>query len=134
MGFLNFFRKKTKQPILTIQEAEKRLRLSFADDYKSIVKQKFPKEYCYATIMGISDKPFLDVVTMTKIAREEYPNIPFNMYVIANLGIDYFYMLQDQSGTIYECHASIGIRKAYNNLAAYIQYLEDNTPPLMKKK
>lgn len=134
MGLFNFFSKKTKHPILTIQDAERKLRLTFADDYKNIVKQKFPKEYCYATIMGISDKPFLDVVAMTKIAREEYPNIPLNMYVVANLGIDYFYMLQDQSGVIYECHASIGIRKAYNNLATYIQYLEDNTPPLMKKK
>ena len=133
MGLLNLFRKKPRKPILTIQEAEKRLGLSFADDYKNTIKLKFPKEYCYATIMGLSDKPYLDVVTMTKIAREEYPNIPANMYVIANLGIDCFYMLQDQTGKIYECHTSTGIQEAYNNLNEYVQYLEKNTPILKKK-
>lgn len=133
MGLFDLFGKKSRKTILTIQEAEKKLGLLFADDYKNIVKLKFPKEYCYATIMGLSDKPYLDVVTMTKIARKEYPNIPTNMYVIANLGIDFFYMLQDQTGKIYECHASTGIQKAYNNLNEYLQYLEECTPKPKKK-
>lgn len=140
MSFLNWIsdtfgnRKQNKgNQRSPIERAEFQLGLKLSAEYVSLYS-KFPKEYRYATILGISSKhESYDIVALTKYVRKIYKFVPSNLYVVASLGIDDFYMLQDTDGAIYECHSSSGVRKAFDSLAKYIEYLEANNFPIMRK-
>lgn len=122
-----------KNKLSPLERAEQQLLVTFAYDYRTNIVH-FPKTYRYATILGLSSHKSCDVVATTQYVRSIYKFIPLDMYAVADLGIDNFYMLQNAKGEIYECHAYSKLKKAFNSLSDYIAYLEKNNLPIAKTK
>ena len=88
---------------LDISIAENELGLSFSEEYKSVLKNLGAVRACGHEINGFTDAPAINVIEMTKSARE-FEKIPNDMYVFESLGIDDIMMLQNASGEVFQCY------------------------------
>ena len=84
-----------------IQEAEDKLGLSFAEDFKEYLAEFGVASFNGKELTGICDSERLSVVSITEKARHDYPQFPKNAYVIEDLYIDHILILQDCSGKVY---------------------------------
>lgn len=84
-----------------IQEAEKRLQLTFADDFKAYLRSFGAATFCGKELTGICASERLDVVSVTERARAFYPAFPKDAYVIEELLIDHILSIQKPDGTVF---------------------------------
>lgn len=104
-----------------IAEAEKKLGLKFADDYKELLSKY---NFLYAKnieIYGISDEKTEDTVKVTLYMRENDYAAPKNMYVIENVGVDGWLTWQAEDGTVYYKAPWEEPQKTADSLAEHIE-------------
>lgn len=100
---------------LSVSQAEEKLGLLFADDYKQYVRRYGAVSFMNHELTGISSAPSLDVVAVTMQQRSIHPEIPLDRYVIEQANIDGIVFWQDRSGAVFRNH-----EKKYNSLLAYL--------------
>ena len=84
-----------------ISEAEMKLNLSFAEDYKEYVQTFGAATFSARELTGICSGGPQDVVLATKRAREFFPKFPTDAYVIEEMLIDHVMMIQNGEGSIF---------------------------------
>lgn len=87
---------------LEITIAENELGLSFSKEYREILKNLGAVRVCGHEINGFTKSPSLNVIEMTKSARQN-EKIPNDLYVFECLGIDDIMLLQNSDGEVFEC-------------------------------
>jgi hypothetical protein len=102
-----------------ISDSEKQLGLSFAEDYKIYLEKYGVISAQHIEITGITDSPRLNVVHVT-LAEREINQIPPNMYVVEDTGIEGILILQNEKGEVFELQNNDQIKKIYNNLSDYL--------------
>lgn len=83
-----------------INEAENKLNLKFADDYREYISAFGVASFDSHELTGICLSKRLNVIDVTKEERNEL--IPKEFYVIERLNIDGIIIWQSNSGLIYE--------------------------------
>lgn len=104
-----------------IVEAEKKLGVSFADDYTQYVQKYGVISARGIELTGITTHERLSVVSVTQKERNLNANIPANMYVIENIAIDGIVALQDETGKVYSVTPNNKPKLVYNCLAEYVE-------------
>lgn len=104
-----------------IEQAEKELGLKFAPEYIRYVKRFGVFSASSIELTGITNIDRLNVVSATKRERKLNSKIPDNMYVIENLAIDGFVVLQDAFGIIYYISPCYEPKKMFESLEEYIE-------------
>lgn len=103
-----------------ISRAQRMLRLRFAEDYTRYVAKFGAFSANGIEFTGVTPHKRLSVVTVTMQERELNPNIPDDMYVVENVGIDGLIILQDGTGAVYSVQPLRKPVKIHENLADYI--------------
>ena len=106
---------------IDIKDAENQLGLSFASEYKEYLKAYGVVSFSGHELIGISKSPRLNVVNVTKEAREIYKHLSDGMYVVEDTGYEGILILQDQKGTVYKIEPNSKPSKIYSSLTAYIK-------------
>lgn len=104
-----------------IKHAEKELGLKFSPEYIGYIKRFGVFSASNIELTGITDIDRLNVVSATKRERILNPKIPNDMYVIENLAIDGFVVLQDASGVIYYISPCYEPKKMFESLEEHIE-------------
>ena len=103
-----------------INDAERKLGLSFAADYKSFLST-VGACICFGhEIKGITDNPNLDVISSTEEAWNQMNLIPHSWYVIEDTHIDGIVILQDKNGVVYQMAPEMMPMKIAYNLESYL--------------
>ena len=103
-----------------INEAEKKLGLHFADDYRAYTKAFGAISANGIELTGVVSAPRLNVVNVTTSERELNQNLPAEMYVIENTGIDGVLALQNSKGEIFSISPNSTPEKKHNSLAEFL--------------
>ena len=93
-----------------IDDAEKVLGLKFADGLE---------------LTGVVAAPRLNVVNVTVSEKSLYQNIPDDMYVIENTGIDGILILQNARGEIFSISPFSKPIKKFASLTEYLQSIKN---------
>ena len=84
-----------------IERAEKKLGLSFAEDYKEYLLTVGMVMCNGHELTGLGKASRTNVVDVTKEMKIIHDNIPDDWYVIENVGMDGAVMWQDSKGAVY---------------------------------
>ena len=84
-----------------IQDAEKELGVTFADDFVEYTRHYGAVSSDGMEWLGVVNSERLSVVDRTNLYRNLYPSFPTNMYIVEELGIDGAVILQDSKGKLY---------------------------------
>ena len=103
-----------------ITEAEIRLRVGFAEDYKEYLAAFGAIMAEGIELSGIAKSEHRNVVSLTKKERELNSKVPYNMYVIENTGVDGIIIWQDTNGTVYQTTPDAGPLPIASSLWAYL--------------
>ena len=114
----NFFAEKGAS-LIQIKDAEKKLGLKFAPDFKECLYEFGAISVAGHELTGFSADKNLDVVEATEKNREKL-NFKKNLYVIEETHIDGIIVLQDSKGMIYEISPYSKVKKIANSLAEYL--------------
>ena len=105
-----------------IEEAEKTLSVTFANEYKDILTN-----YGFLFVKGEEflglDSNSYDIVKATLEARDEYVDFPTGMYVIENIAIDGILLIQDATGNIYFFQTNSPLQKVKSSICEYLDTL-----------
>lgn len=104
-----------------IIEAEKKLGVSFSDEYTKYVEKYGVISARGIELTGVTTHERLSVVSVTKREREMNSNIPANMYVIENIAIDGLVALQDETGKVYSVAPNEKPKLIFNSLSEYVE-------------
>lgn len=104
-----------------IIKAEKELGVNFANDYIKYVKKYGAISAKGIELTGVTTCERLNVISVTKRERNMNPNIPTNMYVIANIAIDGLITLQDETGKVYTVTPNESPKLSHKSLSEYIE-------------
>ena len=119
----NFFSGKPAT-LEQVEQAQKELGLKFAEDYIKYLLEFGTASFYGTELMGITDDPrckYMSVVYETLEEKKYDDTVPYNMYVIENLGIDGLLTWQDESGAVYSKMRYDGeIEKLADSLSEYI--------------
>ncbi len=99
-----------------ISEAENELGLKFSQEYLDLLTKfgSFSNDYFeVASIDGVVD--------LTKSVRTMYSNLPKDMYVLIDVGVDGIYILQNGKGKIFEIDDDNEILQSSNSFADYLE-------------
>ena len=107
-----------------IDEAEKTLELNFANEYRIYTKKFGAISANGLELTGVVSAPRLNVVNVTTSEKTLNDNIPDDMYVIENTGIEGVLMLQNNKGEIFSIATNSEPIKKFNSLAEYLQALQ----------
>lgn len=105
---------------IQITDAELRLRVSFAEEYKEYLAAFGAIMADGIELTGIAKSEHRNVVTVTQKEWELNPKIPHNMYVIENTHIDGIVIWQDTNGLIYQSSPSSEAKQIATSLTDYI--------------
>jgi hypothetical protein len=108
-----------------IDEAEQELGLVFADEYKELLLGYGSLETKHLLISSTLKNISVNVVTLTQQIRSIYDNLPKDLYVIMDSGVDGIIIFQDSKGKIYETSHDDTIMEAYDSLAHFISDIEE---------
>ena len=86
----------------TIEAAEEKLGLKFADDYKEYIRECGVASADGHEFTGIVDSKRLNVVDVTETMRTKNPNASGEMYVVEDLQTDGIIIWQSVDGKIYK--------------------------------
>ena len=118
---LNNVTRKEKCSLSDIQQAEEKLNLKFSEEYKELLLSgSFSNDYFEVT--SINDE--CDVVQLTNEVRSIYKNLPKDLYVLIDVGVDGIYILQNQKGKIYEVDDEDEIIQSSGSFVEYLKPLE----------
>lgn len=104
-----------------ITEAEVKLGLSFAKDYKSYLEACSFASVNGHELTGICKSPRLDVVSVTGAERENWPGIDSAWYVVERTGMDGIVAWQSADGAIYFSIPGNGCVKICDSLIEYVR-------------
>ena len=110
-----------------INNAEKKLGLHFADDYRIYTKIFGAISANGIELTGVVDTPRLNVINATTSEKSLNNNIPNDMYVIENIGIEGIVMLQNEKGEIFSVAPNSKPEKQFDSLAEYLVTLYKET-------
>ncbi len=103
-----------------INEAEKKLGLVFAEDYKQYISTYGIASFGSHELTGICSSKRLNVVSVTNKYKAE-KNIFDNLYVIEDIGIDGIVIWQSSTGEIFQSEYDFELKKIFNSLAEYVE-------------
>lgn len=104
-----------------IDDAEKTLGLNFADEYRTYTKKFGAISANGFELTGVVSAPRLNVVNVTTSEKSLNDNIPDDMYVVENTGIEGVLMLQNNKGEIFSIAPNSKPEKKFDSLAAYLR-------------
>lgn len=110
-----------------IKEAETKLQLKFATEYKEYLSSFSAITADGIELSGLCKSKNRDVVLLTEREWNNNSKIPHNMYVIENTGIDGINIWQDENGSIYKTSYDSKPKKIATSLADYISNSTSNT-------
>lgn len=104
-----------------IKEAEEELGLKFSKEYK-----EFLKEYGAACangheFLGICDSKRLNIVEGTLKAKKKNDNVPEDMYLIEDVGIDKILTWQNAKGELFQTVGKGEIERLEVELCEYVE-------------
>ena len=103
-----------------INEAERKLGLSFAADYRKFLST-VGACICFGhEINGIADDSDLNIIKSTEEARNQIDLIPHSWYVIEDTHIDGILILQNKNGVVYQMAQETMPLKIADDLESYI--------------
>ena len=108
-----------------IDDAEKVLGLKFADEYRTYTKEFGAISADGLELTGVVTAPRLNVVEVTISEKSLNQNIPDDMYVIENTGIDGILTLQNARGEIFSISPSSKPIKKFASLTEYLQSIKN---------
>lgn len=103
-----------------IADAEKKLGLRFAPDYREYLKEIGVASVGGAELTGVTNIKRLDVVSVTLEERQFQENIPLNWYVIEDTHVDGIIIWQAESKEIFMTAPNTSPKKLYNSFLEYI--------------
>jgi len=104
-----------------IQNAENELGLKFAEEYKAYLAHFGAILADGIELSGIAKSKTRHVVSLTQQEREIKKDVPQNLYVVENTGIEGLVTWQDENGSIYRTVPNTGVTKIAYSLEEYIQ-------------
>lgn len=107
-------------PIEKIYEAENKLGLRLAEEYKEYVMQYGTISCNGHELTGISRDACLDVVYVTERQWDKNLNVRHSLYVIEETHIDDIVIWQDKKGAIFQSSPNRKPVKICNSLAEYL--------------
>ena len=84
-----------------IADAEIELLLTFASDYKEYLNAFGAATFCGKELTGICSSERLNVIAVTQRARNYYKGFPNDAYVVEELLIDHFLVIQKADGSVF---------------------------------
>lgn len=108
-----------------INDAEQVLGLKFADEYRTYTKKFGAISADGLELTGVVAAPRLNVVNVTVSEKSLNQNIPDDMYVIENTGIDGILILQNARGEIFSIFPSSKPIKKFASLTEYLQSIKN---------
>ena len=106
-----------------IEQAEKRLGLKFAEDYKEYLTTFGALVTDYVELTNVRDGE-VNVCDQTEDLRNWYRPFPKDMYVVFYAGIDDIVVLQNSTGEIFYITSEHELMPAYSSLAEFLQHIE----------
>ena len=106
--------------VAEISDAEKQLGLQFSEEYKEYLGAFGAILADGIAITGIARSEDRSVVMVTKQEREFNPDIPDNLYVVENIGIDGILIWQDENGKIFSTSPNVPPEEIASSLSAYL--------------
>lgn len=103
-----------------IIKAEQELNVSFSAEYKTFLAEFGSVLADDVEIVGIAKAKNRNVVEVTKREREFNKEIPKNLYVVENTGIEGIIIWQDENGMIFQSGPNKYPEKISNSLAEYL--------------
>lgn len=103
-----------------IEEAQRALGLTFAEDYRTYLQECGTASYEGHELTGISKDLRLDVITVTTNNLQNNPNIDMPLYVIEETHIDGIVIWQAPDKKIYQTDMTTKPVKIAESLAEYI--------------
>ncbi len=103
-----------------IENAQRSLGLTFADDYRAYIQECGTASYEGHELTGISEDQNLDVVKVTAYNLKKNPNIHIPLYVVEETHIDGIVIWQAPDKTIYRTGMGTEPVKIAANLAEYV--------------
>lgn len=104
-----------------ISDAESKLKVSFADDYKAYLKEFGAIMADGIELSGIAKSEHRSVVSLTEQERALNTNVSHTMYVIENTCVDGIIIWQDTKGKIYQTKPESRPKKIADSLVEYIE-------------
>lgn len=105
----------------TIETAEKELGLSFAFDFKEYLKELGQVIVDGHEFVGLHKSDRLNVVKVTKKAKQKYGDIPADWYVVEDICIDGILVWQSSKGIVYETNMNGESKEIAKSLVEYIE-------------
>jgi hypothetical protein len=102
-----------------VTAAEQSLGLSFAADYRTYLEKYGLISARHIEITGLAEPKRLNVVSVT-LAERQKNQLPQDMYVVEDSGIEGVLILQNGIGEMYEFQ-NRQTKKIYNSLADYLR-------------
>ena len=109
-----------------ITSAESSLGLVFSSEYKSILQEFGQVSVDEHDFTGISETPLFDVVAQTKMLRDKYSDIPNNIYVFEDIGMDGIILCQDGDGILYACQKTGSPVRVADSILEYLKKYNEN--------
>ena len=103
-----------------IDEAERELGLKFSEEYKAFLREYGTASANGHEFFGICDSKRLNIVEMTLNAWKENSNVPRDLYLIEDVGIDKIYTWQNKEGQLFQTIANGIPEKIQNTLCEYV--------------
>ncbi len=108
-----------------IVDAEKKLGVKFADDYKEYLKLYGSVSCAGHELTGISGDASLDVVNATLKHYKKNPNVKEPFYVVEDTHMDGIVIWQTESGEVFQSEYKEAPLKVYGSLVEYISSFEN---------
>lgn len=106
-----------------IRKAQQELSVVFAEDYKEYLKEFGVASANGHDVTGIVKSKRLNVVEATKNAKLKNPNIPKELYLIEDVGIDQILTWQDAQGKLYQ---TAGVNAPTLLPKSFVEYVQGN--------
>ena len=103
-----------------IKEAETCLGLRFATEYCEYLEAFGAATFLNFELTGICKSERLNVVDATNRARNRYPQIPKDYYVVEEIGVDRVVIVQNHSGTVFQYGPIDRAKKINSSLEEYL--------------
>ena len=103
-----------------ISQAEQDLGLSFSEEYMEYLSNYGIAAFDGHEMTGLTKSKRLDVVSVTADARNRYPNLPADLYVIEETSVEELIILQNATGEVFGCAPNYPLEKISDSLSDYI--------------
>ena len=100
-GIYKLFKTKGASDDL-ISEAERKLNLKFADDYKEYLSEFGAISFGSTELTGLNVDSYANVVSVTLKERQRHDSFPQDAIVLEDTGMEGMLVLQNESGEVYE--------------------------------